>query len=510
MRAPLPSEHEPAVTSADASLAPSVSNETASAPASLRPPRGGAAAESAKAAPNRGRSRFTSIAIASALFMEFIDSTALSTALPTLARAFHTDPLHLKLALTSYILALAVFAPASGWVADRFGAKRVFMGAMAVFLVGSMLCGASRSLEQLVACRLLQGLGGAMMTPVARLIIVGSTPRAELVSAMAWFTMPALIGPLLGPPLAGVLLAVADWPWIFYVNLPVCLAGLAAVARLVPDDRPPHPGPFDARGFAYAAVAISALVGASETFGVDIVPRWAQVLAIAVALAAGAAYVRHARRPARPVLDLSLFRIPTFRASLAGGTVVRLGIGAGPLLLPLLLQVALGWTPLKAGLVSIWQSFGALSAKPAAPAILRRFGFRSVLLATVLGSAVVTALPGSFRASTPAALIIALLVVAGFVRSNQFTATNAVAYADVPPERVSAASTLATVTQQVGLSLGISFGGTILHLTKGSGGPLTPQNFTAPYLAIGAVTLFALPIFWRLPASAGSSLRGKP
>ncbi|MCU0681064.1 MAG: MFS transporter [Polyangiaceae bacterium] len=441
--------------------------------------------------------------------MEFIDSTALSTALPTLSRAFHTDPLHLKLALTSYIVALAVFAPASGWVADRFGPKRVFMSAMAVFLVGSMLCGLSRSLGQLVACRLVQGLGGAMMTPVARLIIVSTTPRHQLVSAMAWFTMPALVGPLLGPPLAGLLLGVADWPWIFYVNVPVCLVGLAAIARLVPSTRPPHPGPFDVLGFVYAAVAISALVGATETFGVDVAPRGLQLAALGLVPLAAAAYLRHARRTAKPVLDLSLFRVPTFRASLTGGTIVRLGIGASPLLLPLLLQVALGWTPLKAGLVSIWQSVGALSAKPATPSLLRRYGFRTVLIATVIGAGVLTALPGFFRAGMPVAGLIALFVVAGFTRSNQITTMNAVAYADVPADQISAASTLATVTQQVGLSLGISFGGTILHLTKGAGDALTPERFVAPYLAIGAVTLLALPVYWRLPASAGASLRGE-
>ncbi|HEU4410821.1 MAG TPA: MFS transporter [Polyangiaceae bacterium] len=466
--------------------------------------------ETGREPPRRRGPRLVSIAIASALFMEFIDSTALSTALPTLARAFRTDPVHLKLALTSYLLALAVFAPASGWVADRFGPKRVFMTAMVVFLAGSVLCGSSRSLGQLVACRLLQGAGGAMMTPVARLIIVGATPRAELVSAMAWFTVPALVGPLLGPPLAGLILGVADWPWIFYVNAPVCLAGLAAVARLVPDERPPPPGPFDARGFALAALAISALVGATETFGVDVAPPAAQAAAVAVALAAAAAYVRHARASPRPVLDLSLFGVPTFRASLVGGTIVRLGIGAGPLLVPLLLQVALGWTPLKAGLVSIWQSVGALGAKPGAAPLLRRYGFRAVLMATIVGTAVVTALPGFYRPGMPVPLLVAVFVVAGFVRSNHFTAANTFAYADVPPARVSAASTLATVTQQIGLSLGVSFGGAVLHLTKGGGAALAPERFTAPFVAVGAVTLLALPLYGRLPASAGASLRGEP
>lgn len=454
-------------------------------------------------------SRLTSIAIASALFMEFIDSTALSTALPTLSRAYHTDPLHLKLALTSYILALAVFAPASGWIADRFGPKRVFMCAMAVFLFGSILCGFSRSLPQLVVCRLVQGAGGAMMIPVGRLIIVSTTPKSQLVSSMAWFTMPGLIGPILGPPLAGIVLGIADWPWIFYVNVPVCITGLIAVGALVPGARPAHPGRFDARGFAYSAIAVSALVGAAETLGVDVIPHWAQLIGLFVAIAFTALYVRHALRVPKPILDLTLFKLPTYRASLIGGTIVRLGVGAGPLLLPLLLQVALGWSPLKAGLVSLWQSVGALTAKPATAWVLKRFGFRRVLLVTVVVSAVLVSLPGFFRPGIPPFVLAAVFVLSGFFRSNQFTAANTVAYADVPPPRVSTASTLATVIQQVGLSFGISFGGVVLHLaTRNADGvsSLTPDRFVIPYLAVGGVTLLALPNYWRLEKSAGSSL----
>ena len=452
--------------------------------------------------------RLTSIAIASALFMEFIDSTALSTALPTLARAYHTDPLHLKLALTSYILALAVFAPASGWVADRFGPKRVFMLAMMVFLIGSILCGFSRSLPQLVICRLVQGAGGAMMIPVGRLIIVSTTPKTGLVSAMAWFTMPGLIGPIVGPPIAGLVLSVADWPWIFYINIPVCILGLIAVGALVPRTTPPDPGRFDTRGFVYAAVAVSALVGAAETLGVGVIPHWAQALGLAIAILFTTLYVKHALRTPKPILDLTLFRLPTFRASLIGGTIVRLGVGAGPLLLPLLLQVAIGWTPLKAGLVSLWQSVGALSAKPATPWVLKRFGFKKVLLVTVVVSGVLVAVPGFFRASYPPILLSAVFVLSGFFRSNQFTAANTVAYADVLPPRVSAASTLATVVQQIGLSFGISFGGVVLHLATGGQGALTltADRFVLPYVAVGAVTLLALPIYWRLDAKAGSSL----
>ncbi len=439
--------------------------------------------------------------------MEFIDSTALSTALPTLSRAFHTDPLHLKLALTSYILALAVFAPASGWVADRFGAKRVFMGAMVVFAVGSLLCGFSTSLATLVVCRLIQGLGGAMMTPVGRLIIVNTTPRSHLVSAMAWFTMPALVGPILGPPLAGLLLSVTTWPWIFFVNLPVCVGGLIAVGKLAPAIPAQSPGRFDALGFAYASVAVSALVAATETFAVRVIPVYVQIALIAISLVSGRLYIRHAARRPRPVLDLTLFRLPTFRASLVGGTLVRLGVGASPLLLPLLLQVALGWSPLKAGLISLSQSVGALSTKPLIPWILRRWGYRKVLMSTVLTSSILLAIPGTFRADVPLGFVIVVLFLSGVARSNQFTAANTVAYADVPRERVSSASTLAAVIQQVGLALGISFGGLVLHLATGTSAALTPDRFALPYLAVAVATLLALPTYWRLPESAGATLR---
>ena len=275
------------------------------------------------------------LAVASALFMEFIDSTALSTALPTLAHAFHTDPVHLKLALTAYLLALAVFAPASGWVADRYGARCVFLSAMAVFLTGSALCGLSQSLGQLVAARVVQGIGGAMMTPVGRLIVVASAPRDRFVSAMSWFTMPALVGPLLGPPLSGLVLGFAGWPWIFYINLPVGLIGMAAVARFVPRLEQPDPGRFDTGGFALAAVAIVALTSVCETAGTRLAPWTLQLLAAVLGVSAVVLFVRHVARVERPVLDLRLLAQPTFRASMVGGTLLRLGIGASPLLLPL-------------------------------------------------------------------------------------------------------------------------------------------------------------------------------
>jgi EmrB/QacA subfamily drug resistance transporter len=459
---------------------------------------------------NRGFSRLAPVAIASALFMEFIDSTALSTALPTLARGFHVDPVHLKLALTSYLLALAVVAPAGGWIADRFGAKRVFLTAMSVFLLGSIACGLSRSLTELVAARVLQGCGGAMMVPVGRLIIVGSTPKASLVSAMAWFTTPALVGPLIGPPLAGFVLGVADWPWIFFINIPVGLLGMLAVARFAPTLDRPHPGRFDTLGFVLVAVAISALVILAETTGMGLLPLVTELGLGAVLVVAGGFFLRHVNRVANPILDVKLLKYQTFRASLTGGTLVRLGVGATPFLTPLLLQVGLGWSPVKAAFITIAGGFGAMSARTVTRRVISTLGFRTVLLVSGVGAALLSALPGFFRASTPIWLMFLALYVTGIVRSTQFISANTIAYADIPPNEVTRASTLAAVVQQVGLSLGVSFGALMLTIARGGGGgALTPDRFTVPFLMIGVSTLVAQPIYAALKKDAGSEISGR-
>jgi len=452
--------------------------------------------------------RIAYLAVASALFMEFIDSTALSTALPTLARAFHADPVHLKLALTSYILALAVFVPISGWAAERYQPRRVFLAAMVVFLIGSALCGFSSSLGELVAARIVQGAGGALMTPVARLIVVGSAPRNDLIRAMGWFTMPALAGPLIGPPLAGFVLSVADWPWIFFINIPVGLLGMLAVLRFVPRLPALDPGAFDWRGFAPSPATITGHGVVAEAGGLNLIPWWAQIGLVAASLACGWLYLRLARTKTRPILNLDLLRYPTFRASLLGGTLMRLGVGAGPFLMPLLLQVALGWTPLQAGSVTLAGGLGVFVSRPFAAPMLRRWGFRATLLALVALTAVLTAAPGFFRADPPAWLIMAFPGLSGLPRSSQFIATNTIAYADVPQEAIAQASTLSVVAQQVGLAMGVSFGGLMLHLARGEGGALTPDRFTLPYLAIGATTLLSALVYFRLDRNAGAAISG--
>jgi len=456
-----------------------------------------------------GLSKLAPVAIASALFMEFIDSTALSTALPTLARGFHVDPVHLKLALTSYLLALAVVAPAGGWIADRFGARRVFLSAMGVFLLGSICCGFSRTLPELIAARILQGCGGAMMVPVGRLMIVGSTPKAQLVSAMAWFTTPALVGPLVGPPIAGFVLGVADWPWIFFINIPVGLLGMLAVARLAPNLKRPHPGRFDTAGFMLAAFAISSLVVMAETIGMGLLPLVFEIGLAGLLIGAGYLFLRHVRRVNNPILDIGLLKHHTYRASLAGGTLVRLGVGATPFLTPLLLQVGLGWTPVKAAFVTISIGFGAMSARTMTRRIIAKLGFRSVLLASGFGAAILSTLPGFFRPATPIWIMVGVMYLSGVVRSTQFISANTIAYADIPAHEVTRASTLASVVQQIGLSLGVSFGALMLTITRGGGGALTPERFTLPFLMIGASTLMAQPIYAALNKNAGAEISGR-
>ena len=458
--------------------------------------------------------RLAILAVASALFMQSIDSTALSTALPTLAKAFDTNPIHLKLCLTAYIMALAVFVPASAWMADRYGARRVFMGAMMVFLLGSVLCALSHSLAELVAARILQGAGGAMMTPVGRIIVVGSHPREQLVKAMMWLTTPAMLGPIVGPPLSGLILSVADWPWIFYINLPVGILGMIAVLKFVPRRRQPHPGRFDSGGYALAAVAISAAMVGAESMGVGLFPLWVEIGAWIIAAGAGAAYIRHAQRRDKPVLDLSLLKVRTYRVNQTGGSLIRMTLGATPFLLPLLLQGGLGWTPLTAGLVTMSSAAGSLFVRVGAHTLLRRFGFRTVLIVSSISCGVAVAAAGWFRAGTPVIVILAVLAASGFLRSNHLTSVSTLAFADVPDTAVSQASSLTSVVQQIAQALGITLAGLTLRLSQQITAPhglapLAPGNFVLPFAAVGLGAMAATLSYLPLPANAGSNLQGR-
>jgi EmrB/QacA subfamily drug resistance transporter len=455
--------------------------------------------------------RIVPLIIAVALFMENMDSTVIATSLPAIAADIGANPLALKLAVTSYLLSLAVFIPASGWTADRFGARTVFRAAIAVFVIGSIGCAMSSSLTDFVIARIVQGMGGAMMTPVGRLVMVRSIPKSELVGAMAWVTTPALIGPVMGPPIGGLITTYASWHWIFIINVPIGLAGIVLATRYIEDLRAEHHEPFDVLGLVLAGLGIAGLAFGLSVAGLNFLP-WTVVAAL---IAGGTvftlAYLWHARRTDSPALDLTLFRIPTFFASVVGGFLFRLGMGALPFLLPLMLQIGFGMTPLQSGLITFATALGAISMKAAATTILRRFGFRTVLVInTVISSAFLAACAG-FTMLTPVALMILVLLVGGFFRSLQFTSINTIAYADIEPRRVSKATALTSVAQQLSVSAGVAVGALAVEMTVALRGHATIEavDFPPAFIVVALMSMVSVLIFLRLAPEAGAELANR-
>ncbi|WP_246206476.1 DHA2 family efflux MFS transporter permease subunit [Propylenella binzhouense] len=447
--------------------------------------------------------------VACALFMENLDSTILATALPTIAREFGTSPVHLKLALTSYLLSLAIFIPASGWMADRFGARHVFRMAILVFTVGSILCGLSSSLPGLVMSRIVQGMGGAMMVPVGRLVILRSIEKRDFVGAMAWLTVPALIGPVTGPPLGGFITTYLHWRWVFFVNVPIGVLGLVLATLYVPAIRGDAGRRFDFVGYFLAGLGIAGFVTGSTSLGLGIFPG----PVVAALLAAGTGslllYYRHSRRAPDPILDLTLFRMPSFRLALVGASLFRVGVGGTPFLLPLMMQIGFGMTAFHSGLITFASALGAMSMKFFAPPLLKRFGFRRILIANAFVAALFIAIPAVFTPATPVAAMIALLLIGGFFRSLQFTSANALVFADVPPGRMSHATSLSSVAQQVALSVGISIGAMALEFaSRLGGGEINVDSFRPAFVAIGAVAALSAFVFMRLGGDVGMELSG--
>jgi len=459
--------------------------------------------------PGRSVARLIPLVVASALFMDLMDTAAIATALPTMARELHVAPVDLKFALTAYMLTIAVLVPASGWFAGRFGVKRVFMVAMAVFTLGSACCALSDSLAQLVASRILQGIGGSMMTPVGRSIVVAVMPRAELVKAMALFTVPAIIAPLIGPPLAGLMLEYGSWRWIFLINLPIGLAGLLAVLLYVPRLPSLHAGGFDARGFLLMCVAVLAVMVLAETGGLAGQPAALRITALAAAPLAFYLYSRHALTAKAPIIDLKLLRLDTLRVSLLSSMVQRMPVGATPFLLPLLLQAGMGMSPLAASQVMIAMAGGGLLARFAAPPALRRLGFRDTMLVFGALTAAGVALPIGFGIGTSIAAMMVAMAFTSFVRSIFFIPAMTLAYADVPERSVGHATVLFTVAQQVSLSLGISLAAWLLDLAATPGAALTPADFAWPFAVMAVIGALSLPAVWPLRTDAGDALRGR-
>jgi len=457
------------------------------------------------------KERLIPLIVATALFMENMDSTVIATSLPAIAADIGTSPLTLKLAITSYLLSLAVFIPASGWTADRFGARSVFSTAIAVFMLGSIGCALSTSVTQFVFARILQGVGGAMMTPVGRLVLVRSIDKSKLVNAMAWLTTPALVGPVIGPPLGGFITTYFSWHWIFLINIPIGLIGILFAQRHIDPIRSDQPERFDLTGLVLAGIGVAGLAFGLSVAGLGLLP-WPVVAALIVCGAISMTlYLRHAKRTASPVLDFSLLRLATMRASIVGGFLFRIGIGALPFLLPLLMQIGFGLTPFQSGLVTFGSAVGAMGMKTLAARIIRAFGFRNIMTVNAVVSAGFLAACAVFTPATPLLLILIILVVGGFFRSLQFTSVNTLAYAEVGQAQMSRATTLVSVGQQLAISAGVAIGAFSVETTMllRHATVLSAQDFPPAFIVVAVITATSSLLFYRLPSDAGHEISGR-
>ncbi len=454
--------------------------------------------------------RTMAIIIASAMFMEQLDATVLATALPTMARDFNISPPAVSIALTSYLLSLAIFIPVSGKIADRFGARTVFRTAIVIFVIGSILCGQAPNLTFMVAARLLQGFGGALMMPVGKLILMRNVGRHQLVSAMSWMLVPGLIGPILGPPVGGLIVSYLNWRWIFYINVPIGILGFVLVSLFIPNTSPRTIEPFDWIGFVLSGISLGLLLFGFELSSHEGLALLA-VSMVAFGLAAGVAYLMHARKHAAPILDFRLMRVPSFGTSVIAGSLTRITQGAQPFLLPLMLQLGFGFSAAQSGLVVASTAIGALGMKAFAPLILRKFGFRHSLIVIGLISTIGYSLCAAFRPDWPIGLIFGILVCCGFFMSFQFTAYNTVAYDEIDAADMSSANSFYTTFQQLMLSFGICIGALALHgaiLVRGHSAPQL-GDFSVAFLVVTGISLTATIWNARFSKTAGDEMRGR-
>ena len=428
--------------------------------------------------------------------MEFLDGTVIATAIPQMAVTFRVRPADLGIGMSSYLLTLAVLLPLSGWTAERFGPRQVFGAALATFTIASLLCALTDSLPAFVAARILQGAGGAMMVPVGRLVVLRTTAKPDLVRAIATLTWPALVAPILAPPLGGFVTVHASWRWVFLINLPFGLLGLLLAFRWMPGETVSERRPLDWPGFVLTGLACLGLMGSFELIGQQTVAWGPALAALGGGLVCAGLAVASARRSASPLLDFTVFRIPSFAVSVVGGSLFRIAVSTVPFLLPLMFQVGFGLDAFHSGLLVLAVFVGNLMIKPATTGILRRFGFRRVLIGNGLLAAGAIAACALIGPETPLPVTLAILVVGGAARSTQLTAINTIAFADVPPDRMSGANTMFNMMQQISLGMGIAVGVLVLRVVQAwagtIAGPTTTHEFHLAFLAVGLVGITAV------------------
>jgi EmrB/QacA subfamily drug resistance transporter len=452
--------------------------------------------------------------IAIAFFMQSLDTTILNTAVPVVSKALNVAPLEMRSVLASYALSLGVFIPVSGWMADRFGTRAVFTWAIGLFTLGSVLCGLCSNIHLLVACRILQGCGGAMMVPVGRLTLVRTFARSELVRAMSFVAVPALIGPMLGPVAGGLIVAYMSWRFIFFLNLPIGIVGLVLVYLNLPDYREKNTTPLDIVGLILFGSGVALLSYVLEIFG-DHTLRSAEILGLAaLSLLLIGGYVVYASRTAYPLLQLGLFRIRTFSASVSGSFFTRLGIGGVPFLLPLLYQVGLGFTPVQSGLLIMPQAMAALGTKFLLPRILSMIGYRMVLISNTVMLGLLLMSFATIGPGTPVWLIVTLAACFGVFQSLQLTSMNTLVYQDVPQSMTSNASSIASTVQQLSISFGVAAAGLTTAFFVPASVRSNPMEFMnglhEAFLVLGGFTALSTVVFWRLkPGDGGAASEQK-
>jgi len=455
-------------------------------------------------------SRTIPLILATAVFMENMDSTVIATSLAAIAADIGTDPISLKLALTAYLVALAIFIPISSWMADRFGARRVFRLAMLVFMIGSLGCAFSSSLGEFVVARFVQGMGGAMMGPVARLVLVRMTPRHQLVDAMAWLTIPGLIGPIVGPPFGGFLTTYFSWHWIFIINIPIGVLGMVLVGFALPNDTRNRPRNIDSKGFVLAGLAFALFAFGCSVVSLPALPPIYGIIAAAMGIGLGYIYTRHALGTEYPLLDLRLLKVRNFRIAIVAGTFFRLGQGATPFLFPLMLQLAFGFSPFESGMVTFAGAVGALVAKFVANWIFAHWGFKyPLVISTAISAAGILAM-GFYVPGTPIPLMLAILVFTGFWQSTFWTGSNAFTFADIEDKDAGQANVMSQVWGQLMFAMGVALGGgtlELMHRLRG-GDALALSDFHMAFYVVAAVGAVATLLFLRLPKNAGHQLMG--
>lgn len=452
--------------------------------------------------------------VAAAFFMEFIDGTVIATALPQMAISFGVSAVDLNAGMSAYMLTLAVLIPASGWAAERFGARNVFTFALAVFTLASLFCAMATGVGEFILLRIIQGVGGALMVPVGRLTVLKTTPKPQLIKAIATLTWPALVAPILGPPLGGFITHYASWHWIFYINVPLGIIAMILAWRLFPQQPADQPKHFDKPGFVLTGLAMLALVTGLELISQDHILWTTAVLLLAAGAAMSVLAVRHLSRSAAPMVHLGSLVIPTFRISMGGGSLFRITISAVPFLLPLMLQVGFGMDPFHAGLLVLAVFAGNLAMKPATTPLIRRFGFRPVLVVNGLLSVFSLLFCAFLTPGTPDWLIMLLLFLGGLSRSMQFTGISTLAFSDVPARHMADANTLFSTALQLSVGLGITvgalgtrFGEQLVERMQWQAVP--GMSFKIAFVVIAVITLFGWLDMLRLKPDAGATVSGK-